>query len=237
MFSRNLASVEARIVQACARAGRARESVRLLPITKTVPAHILRFAYQTGIRDFGENKIQEAVTKRAELVDLAIDWCIVGHLQTNKVRYLTRFAREFHALDGVRLAETLNAGSRPRRSLPRRLRAGEYVGRGEQIRPATRRTPPFLDGLGQFPRLKPRGLMTLAVFSTDLHKVRPCFERLCELRDKAVRHHPAIRELSMGMSNDFEEAIVQGADVVRVGRSDLRQALGARWALLAGGEG
>ena len=78
---------------------------------------------------------------------------------------------------------------------------------------------PFLDGLGRFPRLKPRGLMTLAVFSSDIEKVRPCLERLRELRDTAVRHHPAIRELSMGMSNDFEEAIVQGADVVRVGEA------------------
>ncbi len=76
----NLAAVEARIGRACARAGRDRASVRLLPITKTVPARILRLARQVGIRDFGENKIQEAEAKRAELVDLDVDWSIVGHL-------------------------------------------------------------------------------------------------------------------------------------------------------------
>lgn len=219
MFSRNLASVEERIVRACARAGRARETVRLLPITKTVPAHILRFAYAAGIRDFGENKIQEAVAKRAELADLAIDWCIVGHLQTNKVKYLTRFAREFHALDSVRLAETLNARlDREDRSLDVYVQVNTSAEESKYgLQPDELLS--FLDGLGRFPRLKPRGLMTLAVFSTDLDKVRPCLERLRELRDVAVKDHPAIRELSMGMSNDFEEAIVQGADVVRVGEA------------------
>lgn len=219
MFRSNLAAVEARIVQACARAGRARETVRLLPITKTVPAHVLRFAHAAGISDFGENKIQEAVAKRAELADLAIDWSIVGHLQTNKVKYLTRFAREFHALDSVRLAEMLNARlEREDRSLDVYVQvntSGEESKYGLQPDGLL----PFLDSLRPLSRLKPRGLMTLAVFSTDLDQVRPCFERLRVLRDTVVRHNPAIRELSMGMSNDFEEAIVQGADVVRVGEA------------------
>lgn len=219
MFTRNLATVEERIVRACARAGRARETVRLLPITKTVPARVLRFAHAAGIRDFGENKIQEAVAKRAELADLDIAWSIVGHLQTNKVKYLTRFAREFHALDSVRLAEMLDTRlDREGRSLDVYVQVNTS---GEESKYGLRPEEllPFLDELKRFPRLKSRGLMTLAVFSTDLDKVRPCFERLRELRDIAQRHDPAIRELSMGMSNDFEEAIVQGADVVRVGEA------------------
>lgn len=219
MFNRNLAAVEERIVRACARAGRARETVRLLPITKTVPARVLRFAHAAGIRDFGENKIQEAVAKRAELAELDIAWSIVGHLQTNKVKYLTRFAREFHALDSVRLAELLDARlDREDRSLDVYVQVNtsdeesKYGLRPDELLP-------FLDELKRFPRLKPRGLMTLAVFSTDLDKVRPCFERLRELRDTARQHDPAIAELSMGMSNDFEEAIAQGADIVRVGEA------------------
>lgn len=219
LFSRNLAAVEERIVRACARAGRARDTVRLLPITKTVPARVLRFAHAAGIRDFGENKIQEAVAKRAELADLDIAWSIVGHLQTNKVKYLTRFAREFHALDSVRLAGMLDARlDRESRSLDVYVQvntSGEESKYGLQPDELL----PFLDELKHFPRLRPRGLMTLAVFSTDLDKVRPCFERLRTLRDTARRHDPAIGELSMGMSNDFEEAIVQGADVVRVGEA------------------
>ncbi|WP_246522470.1 type III PLP-dependent enzyme domain-containing protein [Neoroseomonas terrae] len=105
-FRANLAAVEGRIATACARAGRDRADVRLLPITKTVPAHILRLAYDAGIRAFGENKIQEATSKRESLMDLPIDWIIVGDLQTNKVKYLTRFAGTFHALDSLRLARS-----------------------------------------------------------------------------------------------------------------------------------
>ena len=219
MFSRNLAAVEERIVRACARAGRARQTVRLLPITKTVPARVLRFAHAAGIRDFGENKIQEAVAKRAELADLDIAWSIVGHLQTNKVKYLTRFAREFHALDSVRLAEMLDARlDREGRSLDVYVQVNTSDEESKYgLRPDELLT--FLGELKRFPRLRPRGLMTLAVFSTDLEQVRPCFERLRDLRDTARRHDPAIAELSMGMSNDFEEAIVQGADVVRVGEA------------------
>lgn len=218
-FRANLAAVEQRITNACARAGRDRASVRLLPITKTVPAHILRYAHAAGITNFGENKIQEAGSKHEQLADLAIDWSIVGHLQTNKVKYLTRFAREFQALDSVRLAEMLDTRlDRENRSLDVYVQVNTSAEESKYgLRPDE--LLPFLVELKRFPRLKPRGLMTLAVFSTDLEKVRPCFDRLRDLRDTAQQYDPAIRELSMGMSNDFEEAIVQGADVVRVGEA------------------
>ena len=219
MFRRNLSAVEDSIARACLRAGRARETVRLLPITKTVPAHILRSAYEAGIRSFGENKIQEAVGKRDSLADLAVDWSIVGHLQTNKIKYLTRFVREFHALDSLRLAELLNARlEREGRSLDVYVQVNTS---GEESKYGLHpdELVPFVDLLGGLSRLRLRGLMTLAVFSTDLDKVRPCFELLRRLRDEAVEHNAGIKELSMGMSNDFEEAIAQGADVVRVGEA------------------
>lgn len=218
-FSTNLAAVEKRVAQACARAGRDRASVRLLPITKTVPAHILRFAFAAGIRSFGENKIQDATYKQEALCDLPIDWSIVGHLQTNKVKYLTRFAREFHALDSLRLADLLNA---------RLAREDRFLDVYVQVNTSGEDSKyglhpdallPFVDMLDQFPRLKPRGLMTLALFSSDMAKVRPCFRMLRQLRDSAAKRNPALTALSMGMSGDFEEAIQEGADVVRVGQA------------------
>lgn len=218
-FGANLAAVEMRIAKACDNAGRDRASVRLLPITKTVPAHILRFAFAAGIRSFGENKIQEATSKREVLSDLAVDWSIVGHLQTNKVKYLTRFAREFHALDNLRLAGLLNE---------RLAREDRFLDVYVQVNTSGEESKyglhpdallPFVDMLDQFPRLKPRGLMTLALFSSDMDKVRPCFRLLRQLRDRAVKRNPALTELSMGMSGDFEEAIEEGADVVRVGQA------------------
>jgi pyridoxal phosphate enzyme (YggS family) len=219
VFRNNLAAVETRIADACARAGRERESVRLLPITKTVPAHVLRLAFQAGIRDFGENKIQEATSKRDVLIDLPIAWSIVGHLQTNKVKYLTRFAREFHALDSMRLAELLNT---------RLEREDRFLDVYVQVNTSGEESkfglhpdalPSFVDGLDQFPRLRPRGLMTLALFSDDMARVRPCFALLRRLRDQVVKRNAGLVELSMGMTGDFEAAIEEGADVVRVGQA------------------
>lgn len=217
-FRANLAAVEARIAAACARAGRTRDSVRLLPITKTVPAPVLRLAYQAGIRQMGENKIQEAMGKHEALADLAIDWCIVGHLQTNKVKYLTRFAHEFHALDSLRLAEALD-----RRLAAEGREMDVYVqvntsGEESKFGLAPADLIPFVQRLGDFPRLRPRGLMTLALFSSDMARVRPCFTLLRALRDEALTHHPGLSGLSMGMSGDFEAAIEEGATVVRVGQ-------------------
>lgn len=218
-FKANLASVDERIVHACRRAGRERASVRLVPITKTVPAQILRFAFAAGIRSFGENKIQEAQGKHEMLDDLPLRWSIVGHLQTNKVKYLTRFAHEFHALDSLRLADLLN----------KRLECEDrfldvYVQvntSGEEskfgLHPDALLS--FVETLNHFPRLRPRGLMTLALFSADMAKVRLCFRLLRRLRDEAVKRNAAVTELSMGMSGDFEEAIEEGADVVRVGQA------------------
>lgn len=218
-FKANLAAVEERIARACKRAGRDRASVRLLPITKTVPAHLLRFAFEAGIRSFGENKIQEAQGKFGTLADLAIEWSIVGHLQTNKVKHLTRFAREFHALDSLRLADLLNKRlEREDRLLDVYVQvntSGETSKFG--LHPDALLS--FVGALDQFPRLRPRGLMTLAIFSADMDKVRPCFRLLRRLRDQAVRRNAAVTELSMGMSGDFEEAIEEGADVVRVGQA------------------
>lgn len=219
VFRASLASVQARIAAACERAGRERGSVRLLPITKTVPAHILRFAYEAGIHSFGENKIQEATTKREALADLAIDWSIVGHLQSNKVKYLTRFAREFHALDSLRLADLINQ---------RLVGDDGFLDVYVQVNTSGEESKfglhpdallPFVDTLGQFPRLRPRGLMTLALFSSDMTRVRPCFSLLRSLRDEAVERNPGMTGLSMGMTGDFEEAIEEGATVVRVGQA------------------
>ena len=218
-FTENLAHVEAGIAAACARAGRPRSDVRLLPVTKTVPAHVLRLAHAAGIRAFAENKIQEAMGKHERLGDLDIAWSIVGHLQTNKVKYLTRFAAEFHALDSLRLAEALNG---------RLEREGRDLDVFVQVNTSGEESKfglhpddllPFVDQLGRFPRLRPKGLMTLALFSSDMAKVRPCFVLLRELRDAALRHNSGLTELSMGMSGDFEEAIAEGTTVVRVGQA------------------
>lgn len=218
-FSANLEAIEDRIAQAARRSGRSVNEIRLLPVTKTVPAHILRFAHAAGIRDFAENKLQEARDKSADLADLDINWAIVGHLQTNKVKYLARLASEFHALDSIRLASELQH----RLQLEDRT-LDVYVqvntsGEDTKFGLHPDALPAFIEGLSDYPRLHPRGLMTLAIFSSETEKVRACFRLLRRLRDAVERLNPAITGLSMGMSGDFEMAIEEGASVVRVGQA------------------
>lgn len=219
VIAARLAAVRARIDAACRRTGRDPAGVRLLPISKTVPAERLRAAVAAGISTLGENKVQEAKGKAEALRDLGVAWSIVGHLQTNKVKYLVRLASEFHALDSVRLAEELN---RRLDALDRDLDVFVQVNTsGEESKYGLHPDDlmPFIERLPDYPRLRPVGLMTLAVFSSDMERVRACFRSLRELRDRAVTIHPDLKQLSMGMSGDFEIAIEEGATVVRVGQA------------------
>lgn len=221
-ISANLADVRRRIAAACVRAGRNPDEVRLLPISKTVPAHILRAAFTAGIHDFGENKIQEALTKAEALADLPLRWSVVGHLQTNKVRFLTRFAAEFQALDSLKLAQALNrrleAEQRDLEVFVQVNTSGEDSKFG--LRPDETRD--FVARLAEFPRLRLQGLMTLAIFSADVARVRECFRTLHRLQRTLRATVPAaagMNQLSMGMSGDFETAIEEGATLVRVGQA------------------
>ncbi len=222
-FRHNLAHVHARIAAACARAGRDPASVRLLAVSKTVDEARIRNAYAAGCREFGENKVQEALHKSAALADLRdVRWALIGHLQTNKARFVDQFAAEFHALDSLRIAETLD-----RRFQAEGRALDVYVQvntSGEQSKYglAPDAVASFVRALRGFSSLRLRGLMTLALFSDDQAAVRACFVRLRELRAR-LRHDEAgaagLDGLSMGMSGDYEIAIEEGATVVRVGQA------------------
>lgn len=221
-FAGRLAAVHARIAAACARAGRGPGEVRLLPISKTVPASRLRAAVAAGLTLLGENKVQEAKGKCETLSDLPISWSIVGHLQTNKAKDVARFASEFQALDSLRVAEALERRLEiENRSLDVFVQvntSGEASKFGLQPEDVTT----FVRALPAFPRLNIRGLMTLAIFSADEQRVRRCFRLLRDIRQRLRQDGPGgltFEELSMGMSGDFEIAIEEGATVVRVGQA------------------
>lgn len=222
-FRRNLAAVQARIDAACRRAGRDPASVRLLPVSKTKPEASLRLAYAAGCRLLGENKVQEAYQKWEAMADLGdLQWSVIGHLQTNKAKLVARFASEFQALDSLRVAEALD----------RRLQVeGRSLDVFVQVNTSGEASkyglPPedvaaFVKALPAFSALRVRGLMTLALFSSEAERVRQCFILLRGLRDRLRQGAPAgigLDELSMGMSGDFEIAIEEGATVVRVGQA------------------
>lgn len=218
----NFAAIEERIAAACAAAGRPRESVRLLPVSKTVPEEVLRWAYALGQRQFGENKVQEALAKSQALADLDVHWAVIGHLQSNKVKYVARFAGEFQALDSLAIAEQLNQrlGENGRRLsvLVQINSSGEESKYG--LRPE--QAAQFLEQLAPLEHLQVRGLMTLALLSENSDSVRRCFALMRELAERLRPNLPdrmALDELSMGMSGDFEMAIAEGATTVRVGQA------------------
>ena len=216
----NLASIQARIHAACAACGRDPAEVRLLPVSKTVPAERLHFAYDAGIRLLGENKVQEAYDKWQALADLdGLNWAVIGHLQSNKVKYVARFAAEFQALDSLDIAESLD---RRLQQEGRSLDVFVQVNTSDEPQKygiAPDAAAAFIRALPQYSSLRLRGLMTLALFSDDKDAVRRCFIRLRELRDSLQQQNPAVAELSMGMSGDFELAIAEGATTVRVGQA------------------
>ena len=216
----NLAHINARIAAACAACGRDPASVRLLPVSKTVPAERLHYAYAAGIRLLGENKVQEAYDKWQALADLDdLNWAVIGHLQSNKVKYVARFAAEFQALDSLDIAESLD---RRLQQEGRSLDVFVQVNTSDEPQKygiAPDAAAAFIRALPQYSSLRLRGLMTLALFSDDKDAVRRCFIRLRELRDRLQQQNPAVAELSMGMSGDFELAIAEGATTVRVGQA------------------
>lgn len=221
-FRINIAEVNRRIDSAAARAGRESSEIELLPVSKTVPQERIRAAVAAGCHKLGENKVQEAFRKSDEMADLDIEWAVIGHLQSNKSRDVAKFASEFQALDRLKVAAALD----------RRLEAaGRSLDVYAQVNTSGEESkfgmPPeellnFLRELRQFPTLKLQGLMTLAVFSSDSDRVRTCFQRLRVLRDRAQETDPELigsGKLSMGMSGDFEVAIEEGANCVRVGQA------------------
>lgn len=219
----NLADIRSRIDAACARSGRDPAEVRLLPVSKTVDEPRIRMAYAAGCRLLGENKVQEAYAKWEAMADLDdLGWAVIGHLQTNKAKFVARFAREFQALDNLRVAEALD---RRLQEEGRDLDVFVQVntsGETSKFGLAPEQVLDFARALPAYGALRVRGLMTLALFSPDENRVRPCFRLLRDLRDRLRQDAPQgadFAELSMGMSGDFEWAIEEGATTVRVGQA------------------
>lgn len=209
--------VRERVDAACRAAGRDPSEVTILPVSKTFSVEVIREAVALGQHRFGENKVQEIKTKYEPLADCAIEWIMIGHLQTNKAKEVARFAREVQSLDRLELAEALH----------KRLQIeGRTLDVLVQVKTSTEETkyglppdqlPAFLDVLRGFDTLHVRGLMTLAVHSEDETQVRTCFRMLRELRDQARASGHDVPRLSMGMSGDFALAIAEGATEVRIG--------------------
>lgn len=216
----NIERVRERIMAACRRSGRQPEDVKLIAISKTFPAERIREAYEAGLRDFGENRVQEADAKRPALADLTITWHLVGHLQTNKAKSARELFHWIHSVDSLRLAEKLDKSavcSGERLPVLLEVNLGEELSKSG-VREAE--VMPLAEQISRLATLELRGLMGIPPFSEDAEQSRPHFRRLREAARKLeAANLPGVsmHELSMGMSHDFEVAIEEGATMIRVG--------------------
>jgi hypothetical protein len=214
----NIARVEERIAAACRRNGRRREDVKLVAVSKTHPPELIRAAFEAGLRDFGENRVQEATSKRAALADLDATWHLVGHLQSNKARAARELFHWVHSVDSLRLAEKLAQAAAPADA---RLPVLIEVNLGEETSKAGVRAgdvATLAEQMAQLVTLELRGLMMIPPFSENPEDARPYFRQLRTLAgDLEAQNLVSMPELSMGMSHDFEVAIEEGATMVRVG--------------------
>jgi len=215
-----LTEVRARIATAARSVGRDPSSVRLIAVSKTFPLDLVREAYAAGQREFGENRVQEALEKIQDAGDLDIRWHLLGHLQTNKARRAASAFAAIHSVDSLDLLRKLDAAAEGGDATPRLLIQVDLAGEETKfgVRPAD--VPPFFEAAASLRAARVVGLMTLPPIPENPEDARPWFIQLRKLRDTwAASGVPSdmLQELSMGMSGDFEVAVQEGATMVRVG--------------------
>ncbi len=221
MISDRVAAVRERIARAAERASRPPAGVSLVAVSKSFPAEAVRAAFAAGLRSFGENRVQEAETKVGALADLAaagLRWHLVGHLQSNKARKAAVLFELVHSVDSLELGQRLARVGQEQGRAVRALLQVDLALEPTKFGLEEARLLPTLEALRGEAGIRIEGLMLLPPFSDDPQAARPFFRRLRELAEQA-RSAGLLsgRELSMGMSHDFEVAIEEGATIVRVG--------------------
>jgi pyridoxal phosphate enzyme (YggS family) len=227
----NLAHVKGRIAAGAIRVGRDPDEITLVAVTKTFPPETIEAAWNAGLREFGENRLQEAEPKITSLREKGLDlnWHMVGHLQRNKVKKAIGLFDIIHSVDSVRLArEISNRCTAKGTGMPILLEvnvSGESSKYGFRVQEAnSQQEQQFLDAVEQIaalPRLDVQGLMTMAPLDAPEEVLRSCFRSLRGLFEKLKEAFPEVNwhHLSMGMTDDFEVAIEEGATMIRVGRA------------------
>jgi len=220
MIPENIEKVRHRIVHACQKSGRKPSEVTLLAVSKTFPADFVREAARAGVRDIGENYVQELVAKRELLPLEDIRWHFIGHLQTNKVKYIADWIYLIHAVDNVGLARELNKRAAKAARKISILIEVNTTGESSKFGLRPEDTVGFVKTLDGLENLVVSGLMTIGPFLPDPEGSRPMFRELRKLRDRIAQLEQGnveMAHLSMGMTGDFEVAIEEGATIVRIG--------------------
>ena len=219
MLKENLQEVEEKIQSACQRAGRDRSEVTLVAVSKTKPAATLQEAYELGVRVFGENKVQE-IREKYEVLPKDIEWHMIGHLQTNKVKYIVDKVRLIHSVDSLRLAEVIEKEAEKHNRVVDILLEVNVAEEESKFGLKTDEVLPLAERITEFSHVRLRGLMTIAPFVENPEKNRAIFANLhklyVDIKEKNI-DNGTVSILSMGMTNDYEVAIEEGATMVRIG--------------------
>ncbi|OGO02175.1 MAG: YggS family pyridoxal phosphate enzyme [Chloroflexi bacterium RBG_13_53_26] len=212
-IGQNVHEVQRRIARAATKAGRSPADLTVIGVTKTVDPLLIQQAFQAGIRHFGESRIQEAKDKMAQLSVLQPrpTWHMVGHLQTNKVKTAIELFDVIHSVDSIRLAEAISEHAQ--QAIPILIQVN-VSGEASKYGFPPNKVRSTIEQASHLPHLEIKGLMTIAPYTDNPEDIRPIFRQLRMLRDSLGLEH-----LSMGMTDDFEVAIEEGATMVRIGRA------------------
>ena len=219
MLVENLREVEDRIAAACKRANRKREEVTLIAVSKTKPVSMLEEVYGAGIRDFGENKVQE-LTEKYETMAKDIRWHMIGHLQRNKVKYIVDKVQLIHSVDSVRLAQAIEQEAAKKDVIVDILIEVNVAEEESKFGLKLEEVIAMVEEISKYSHLRIKGLMTIAPYVQNAEENRSVFARLRKLSvdiDAKNIDNVSVEILSMGMTNDYEVAIEEGATIVRVG--------------------
>lgn len=219
MIVENLQNIENRIQEACARAGRKRDEVTLIAVSKTKPVEMLQEVYKEGIRDFGENKVQE-LCQKIEVLPENINWHMIGHLQTNKVKYIVGKTRLIHSVDSLKLAEEIQRLAEKRNVDVDILVEVNIANEESKFGISKEKVIDLVQAISRLTRVHIKGLMTIAPLVNNPEDNRLFFRGIKELSvDIELQNidNVSMDVLSMGMTGDYEVAIEEGATMVRVG--------------------
>jgi len=218
MVAENILAIQKKINQAASSSGRNPDEITLIAVTKTVGLEKIREAVDAGLRIFGENRVQEAQAKISNTVPHGrIEWHLIGHLQKNKSKSAVELFDLIHTVDSIGLAEDINRHAEKIQKVQRVLAQVKLSEEETKYGVSEKGLSSLLEAIGKLKNLRLEGLMTIPPFFEDPGKAKPYFRRLRALRDGAETAGHRLRQLSMGMSNDFEVAIEEGATMVRIG--------------------
>jgi len=214
----NIERVREQVRSACLRSHRSAQDVHVVAVSKTVPTAKIRQAINAGLRVMGENRVQEATAKIAE-IGPGVVWHLVGHLQQNKVRHAVELFTVIESVDSIALARALSQRATQLQRVLQVMLEVNTSGEASKFGVQPEQAVTVAKEISVLENIRLTGLMTVGALVADPQEARPCFRMLSELRDDMRRQGLALEHLSMGMSNDFEQAIEEGATLIRLGRA------------------